>query len=80
MKVGNMTRASQIGGLKAGHLIIGSQTKVGLSFSTVADPVVHTTMGLAKAEAARLATNDKTKKYVVLEVKAVASTNDVNWE
>lgn len=73
-------RASQKGGLKSGDLIIGSSAKGTHTFSTVADPMVHANMSLAKVEAARLAALDKTKKYAILEVKALASVQDVNWE
>ena len=77
----NMLKASQRGGLKTGDLIVGSVLKSGGStLSTTADPVVHANLSAAKTEAARLAGIDKTKKYVVLEVKGLALVNDVNWE
>ena len=75
-----MMRASQRGGLKSGDLIIGSSAKGTHTFSTVADPVVHTTMALARQEAARLAALDKSKKYAIMKVEALASVQDVAWE
>lgn len=75
-----MAFSSQKGGLKSGDLIIGSITKDRGAVSFSSDPAVHSIILLAKAEAARLATNDKTKKFIVVEVRAVASVNDVVWE
>jgi hypothetical protein len=72
--------ASQRGGLKSGDLIIGSFLKNSKAVSFSSDPMIQDNLTDAKKEASRLAQVDKTKKFVVVEVKAVASVADVTWE
>lgn len=73
-------RASVGGPVKAGYWIVGSLSKASNTFSASANPALHTSLTNAKTEAARLAAADKTKKFVVLKVEALATVADVSWE
>lgn len=72
--------ASARGGLKSGDLIIGSYTKDSKAVSFSPNPMVQDNLASAKVEAARLASLEKSKKFVVVRVEAVASAADINWE
>jgi hypothetical protein len=70
---------SVAGALQRGDWIVGSLNKATGAFSTSNLPARHLTQTSAKQEAARLAAIDKSKKYVVLNVEAIASVEDVVW-
>lgn len=63
--------------IKRGNFIIGSINKQTGELSFAKQPKIHTYQGAAIAEAKRLATECPQKKFVVVEVKAVARTTDV---
>jgi hypothetical protein len=63
-----------------GDFLVGSLSKLNGAMSFSAFPGKHADLLKARTEAARLAGIDKTKKFVVVEVKAIASANDINWE
>lgn len=67
--------------LKRSYFIICSQHKeTGLVSMTADSPVQHQTKAIATAEAGRLAKNFPDKKFIVMEIVAVASVADVIWE
>lgn len=75
-----VNRNSVSGVVKTGDWIVGSIDKQSGKFSTSAMPAKHPTEASAKSEAARLAEINKGSKYVVLNVKAIASVEQVSWE
>jgi hypothetical protein len=77
----NYTARNSIPGVIAtGDYIVGSINKQTGAFSTSNLPAKHLTQTSAKQEAARLAGIDKSKKYVVLNVAAIASVEEVVWQ
>lgn len=68
------------GVIGSGDLFIGSIEKKTGAFSASTFPAKHGGEEAAKAEAARLASQFKDKKFVVLKAVAVASVQEVNWE
>jgi hypothetical protein len=80
VRVNSPMKTSVGGVVQTGDWIVGSITKIGGMFSMSSAPARHPTKDSAKAEAARLAAIDKQKKFVVMKIEAMASTQDVNWE
>lgn len=64
--------------IKTGHWIVGSLIRN--SFSTSNNPETHKSELEARIEAQRLATQEPTKKFVVLEVKGIVSISQHVWE
>lgn len=63
--------------IKRGHFIIGTVHKTTGAVSFAAQPKVHYDEDSAVAEARRLAVTCPEKKFMVVEVKAIARTTDV---
>lgn len=63
--------------IKRGHFIIGSIHKRAGAVSFASQPKVHESEGAAIEEARRLAVEIPEKKFMVVEVKAIARTTDV---
>lgn len=73
-------KTSTSGVVATGDWIVGSINKNSGVFSTTSTPAKHLTRESARTEAARLASLDKTKKFVVLKIDSIASANEINWE
>lgn len=65
---------------KKGDFLVGSLTKSNGAMSFSAYPGCHETLPKANQEATRLAQTVKDKKFIVVEVKGIASCQDVVWE
>jgi hypothetical protein len=73
-------KEKEMGKLKKGDIIIGSQHKTTGAISIAAEPKVHTNLLTAQQEGERLAKVTTDKKFVVLEVKGVVSVATTIWE
>lgn len=72
---------TSVGGVvKTGDYVVASMAKDTGVFSMSTFPARHPTEASAKAEVARLAAIDKTKKFVWLKVGGMASVQEVVWE
>ena len=69
-------------GMKKGNFIIGSIHKVTGEVSFAKKPYIHTNYLSASTEIERLLKLDSNKKFIILEVKGIASipSPDINWE
>jgi hypothetical protein len=81
-KIKGMFKPTMIntGPIRRGFWIVGSVNKTTGAFSASANPSLHNTEDLAKAEASRLARIDKDKKFAWLKVGGIASAQDVVYE
>jgi hypothetical protein len=74
------SKTSISGVVKTGDYIVGSINKQTGAFSTSSAPARHLSLASAKQEAARLAGIDKSKRYVVMKMEAIASVEEVVWQ
>lgn len=77
-----MAKLSSVGTIRTGEFIIGSIDRSN-KLSISADPVIHPSFAVAKAEANRLAQtqpNGDQRRYIVLAARGIANQVQVAWQ